>query len=287
MRHAEKLELAQIGAQQARPRASGWYRGPCPFPDCAGKRDQTFSIQIETGHFHCFRCHTAGSIGEVEELIEKAEVAKTEMEKLAEEARKPPDGFLELGRGDGATALCCAPARKYLTKRGIAPETVLRAGIGCVLAGRYANRIVAPVKVGGEWRGWIARDFTGKAERKYMNARGPWRGDLVYNAAGLAVETDEPFLIVEGVFDALPFGADAGALLGKPTESQIALIAMEARRPVVVVLDGDAWEEGWALAMRLRLDGVRAGSVRLPAKLDPDQVSVEWARNQARLSLEE
>ena len=287
---SQVIEMAQQAAQTARPRASGWWRAPCPFCALEGKglRDTTFSIQMETGHFHCFRCSTAGALEPDDDLIERAEVAKTDLEKLAEEARRPPPGFLELGRGDGLTAWCTTAARKYLAKRGVAPEVIRRAHIGCVLSGRYEDRIVVPVLVGGEWRGWIARDFTGKADKKYMNARGPWRGDLIYNAAGLAVATDEPFLLMEGTFDTFPYALnEAGAFLGKPTPSQMALIAMEARRPVVLVLDGDAWEEGWALARMLRLDGIRAGSVKLPPGLDPDQVDVNWVRNQAHLSLEE
>ena len=50
---------------------------------------------------------------------------------------------------------------------------------------------------------------------------------------------------------------------------------------------GDAWEEGWALAMRLRLHGMRAGSVRLPPRKDPDQVDPAWLRAAARASLDE
>ena len=74
------------------------------------------------------------------------------------------------------------------------------------------------------------------------------------------------------------------ACLGKPNEAHLALL-QEARRPVVVVLDGDAWEEGEALSLRLRFEGLRAGFVRLPPKTDPDEVSPALVWDWARASL--
>ena len=55
-----------------------------------------------------------------------------------------------------------------------------------------------------------------------------------------------------------------------------------AKRPVAIMLDGDAWEESWILAARLRFEGCRAGFVKLPPRTDPDEVPLDWARNEAR-----
>jgi DNA primase len=275
----EKLDLARAAAREAKPRASGWWRGACPF--CVPARpDPTFSIQPSTGHWHCFRCHTGGSLEADDDALQEA--VKTPPPDDSE-ARRPPDGFLPLGEGDGLRAFSAKPARAYLQKRGVSPETARKLQIGCVLgSGRHAGRVVVPVLVDGNWRGWVARDFTGKAEKKYLNARGNWRGDVLFGADALRRETETPVMITEGVFDALPFVGDAVAVLGKPTEEQLWIIKTTARRPVAVVLDGDAHEEGWALAMKLRLDGIRAGSVRLPPKKDPDQVDRNWLFEEAR-----
>jgi DNA primase len=278
---SSRRELAHAAARETKPRASGWWRGPCPFcPPC--KTDSTFSFQPSTGHWHCFRCGTGGSL-EPDDFTDTLASVSVD---TGQEARQPPEGFLPLGYGDGLKAMSAAPARKYLAKRGVSADTIRRLQIGCVLgSGRYANRIVVPILAGGHWRGWVARDFTGKAAKKYLNPRGSWRSDILFDIDSIAIETDTPCLLVEGVFDALPFAGDAAAVLGKPTEDQISLLKWTARRPICVVLDGDAWEEGWTLGLRLRLEGLRAGSVRLPPKKDPDQVDPAWLLSEARESI--
>ena len=50
----------------------------------------------------------------------------------------------------------------------------------------------------------------------------------------------------------------------------------QAKRPIAIVPDGDAWQDGWILAARLRFLGLRAGYVRLPPKMDPDEVDRDW-----------
>lgn len=285
---AEKQELAAQAAREARPRATGWARAPCPFCAASGKdgRDPVFSVNLATGHYVCHRCKVGGSLELDDEFLERAAQVPPGDD---EEARKPPDGYLPLGEGDGLRALCAAPARAYLAKRGVARETVRTARLGVVVDPRskYANRVILPVLAGAAWRGWVARDYTGRAEKKYLNPRGSWRGDCLYNEAALLVETEVPCLIVEGGFDALPFGQDAVAVLGQPTEDQILLVKALARRPAVFVLDGDAWEAGWALGLRLRLEGLRAGSVRLPPRKDPDEVDRAWLYQRAQECLEE
>jgi hypothetical protein len=108
------------------------------------------------------------------------------------------------------------------------------------------------------------------------------RAKFLYNQAALYVETDAPVLIVEGVFDALPYWPHAVACLGKPGEVHRWLMT-EAKRPIAVVLDGDAWEEGWGLSEWLRTEvNVPVGFVRLPPCTDPGSVDPAWLREEAK-----
>jgi len=91
-------------------------------------------------------------------------------------------------------------------------------------------------------------------------------------------------MVVEGVFDALALYPNAVAVLGKASEAQMEAL-QESKRPVVIVLDGDAWQEGWAMAARLKFKGQRAGSVRLPPKLDPDEVDPAWLQEEVKKAL--
>ena len=163
------------------------------------------------------------------------------------------------------------------------------ARIGATLSGSFFGRVVVPIfgSDGETWLGWVGRAWVKKAQVPYLYPKGMPRGLVMYRQHVLLEETDEPALCVEGVMDALcaatwPAGT---AFLGHESPAQVqALIA--AKRPVVQVPDGDAWEAGWALTMRLRLEGQRAGCVRLPPRTDPDEVG-DVLRDAARRSLEQ
>jgi hypothetical protein len=175
--------------------------------------------------------------------------------------------------GEAASSLRLAPAFEYLERRrGLARELIEEAGIGACVSGYWSGRIIIPTLAPdtGEWMWYVGREWFDGGEKPYLYPKGG-RAGVLYNHSALLVETETPVLVVEGCLDALACWPDAVAVLGKPNPSQIdALVA--TRRPVCVVLDGDAYDDGWALAMKLRLEGQRAGSVRLPPRVDPDEV---------------
>lgn len=269
MDREERDEIAKQAVSGVRTNHRGWARADCPF--CLGRvgkddRKACFGLNANNGKFHCFRCGIGGRLGGFDEI---------EFDGAVEDgpnAIVPPEGFEELAKPPLRGAMCAEPFLRVLRKRGVRDEMVAQLGIGACLEGVYRNRVVVPVKDDdGGWLWWVGRHLWDK-RAKYRYPSGN-REHVLFNHAALLVETDVPALVVEGVFDSMALWPDGVAVLGKPSESQIAAFAA-ARRPVVTVLDGDAWEEGWALGMRLkyeRHDG-RAGSVRLPPKVDPDEV---------------
>ena len=272
--------------QDARLRGS-WWRANCPFCiDRVGKqdRDRCLSVHAGGGGFACFRCRVRGRVKLTGELVVEAVVnAPQDVEVI-----DPPPGFVPVGEGAGRTAVSLEPARAYLRSRRLDEAVWQAAGIGACATGPYAGRVVVPVLAedGRSWVGFSARLWEAKCDKraKYRNAVGEWKSKVVYNAAALALETDEPVYVVEGCFDALAHWPHAVAVLGDATERQTAILA-GACRPVVVVPDGDAWIKGWALAMKLRLAGVVAGAIQLPAGVDPDEVEGSWLWEEAREAL--
>jgi len=264
---------------QRATRGDGWVRVNCPV--CLGRTGRSdkrasFGLHSSSGWWHCFRCNAAGRIHGFEE--HDGPKKKNDDKPIG---IPPPEGYVEIGRGDGKTALSYKKARDYLRKRNILTSTVRSASIGFSLDGLCRNRVIMPFLTAeeGVWAGWVARDITGTKDRKYLNARGMQRARLLYNANCLLTKTEKPVIVVEGIFDALACHGNAVALLGKPSDEQVeALLA--SSRPIAVVLDGDAWREGWALAKRLRLEGAQAGYVRMPARTDPDEVGWDWLEEQ-------
>lgn len=253
-------------ARDARPTGTGWARGFCPVcEERTGKPDRkgSWSISLTTGFWTCWKCGAKGV------LRQKGAPTLPDLPAEPRPEMRLPGGFITLGTHPGLSAEVCRPAREYLAGRGVGPNLAALAGIGCV---PDWGRVVVPIHgPDGGLRGWVARAYV-PTDRTYLYPKGFSRADTLYNEAALDVESDEPVMVVEGVFDALATWPVGVAVLGKPSGWQTARLAA-ARRPVAVVLDGDAWREGWALAMHLRLQGQTAGCVRLPPGADPDEVS--------------
>jgi hypothetical protein len=189
------------------------------------------------------------------------------------------DDYFPLWTDAGWTAESLQPARDFLLRRGILRSHMTEANIHAAVSGRYAGRVIVPHEdARGDWWGFTARLWTnpqpddfGFTPPKVLYPPGMDRARL-YNEHVLDDASDVPVMLVEGCLDAAWYLPLCVAALGKPTADHFDTLC-RARRPVVICLDGDAWEEGRALMYRLRLRGVRAGFVRLPAGEDPNSVN--------------
>ena len=264
-----------------RPSRTGWVRACCPScEERQGTPDRKFSlgVHLPTGGWNCFRCGSRGRLGDAHAMVEVEEPPPPP-------AVEPPEAFYRLHEGPGATARSLDGARDYVRRRGISDEVARAVQIGACTRGKFYGRVVVPVFGSkGEWLWHVGRDITNTAMRRYLYPSGA-RVGVMFNGAALDVETDVPLLAVEGCFDALPHWPHAAAFLGKPTEPHVDRLLL-ARRPVCVVLDGDAWEEGEALAWRLRVEGVRAGCLRLSPMTDPNNFGARELMEAARNSLD-
>jgi hypothetical protein len=281
---SEASEAAQDVLDSGVADYSDWVRVSCQF--CVtriGKDDhrKSFGVNSVTGFFHCFRCGIKGKIQSEE--FDDGYSLETATQVAESNVIDKPYHYTPLWLEPGASAEALAPAREYMLSRGFGPKTWEAAQIGACYGGYFENRVVVPIlggDCGTQWLGFVARDWVGTAERKYLYPRGMNRSDILWQCHLLYIETDEPVLVVEGVFDALPYVGSAVACLGKPAKKHVEMIK-QAQRPIAVVLDGDAWEEGYALSQVLRLNGNRAGYVKLPAGEDPASVDCGWLLQEA------
>ena len=263
--------------------STGWYRAACPVcEDNDNKRDTklSFGLYAASGGYHCFKCGTKGYLKEP--LAGFANVIEKPKENADELPVIPaPQSFIPLWTEDSARSLVLAPARQYAKSRGLTRELCRQVEIGAAIGGYFDQRLIVPLKTpDGVWRGFIARDWTGYAERSYLYPKGMSRSKVMFNLGAIMTPSTEPVLVVEGCLDALPYWPNAVACLGKPVAKHFAYL-LQAARPIAVCLDGDSWREGKALAMRLRFEGKQAGFVRLPPASDPNSIDHEWLRQQA------
>lgn len=277
MKWQEQNELAAIALAKGRTNARGKVRVNCPFcEDRTGKPDKKTSLagNVNSGRYHCYKCAASGRFAE-----------SLNLDAREEDGIKTfpiPEWFIPLTSG----ALVTQPARNYALRRGIREELFDELQIGCCVGFPYAQSLVVPVLLDdGAWAGYVCRRYVNFG-RPYNYPEDMDKGKVLYNSCALWVQTDEPVLVVEGVLDVMSVFPDAVALLGSESYEQREMLAA-ARRPVCVVLDGDAWEHGWSLALWLRLQGQRAGSIRLNPRKDPDEVNPEWLRKEARKSIQQ
>lgn len=272
---------AKVQAALSRARRNGQQaRGPCPFCEEERGHDRFHNLAIDLRKqvYYCHRCRAGGSLSEVPLLGPEEETAPA--------CIFPPEGYTPLWETGTLQSISFLPAVKYATERKITRELARKALVGATLDGFFAHRLIIPVLAPGgvEWLGYIARDWTGRAEKPYRYPKGMSRGGILYHPDALAAETDVPALCVESFMDAAPYWDDAVAFLGKPSHKQVPML-FTSKRPLCVALDGDAWRESEALAMRLQFEGCHAGFVRLPEKTDPGECDPAWLREEAQRSI--
>ena len=106
-------------------------------------------------------------------------------------------------------------AFKYLQRRGVTEEDILKWKIGYCFSGEYRNRIIIPsFDEDGDCSYFIARSYSGDSY-KYKNPRAS--KDIVFNE--LFIDWNSDLVLVEGVFDALVAG-NAVPILGSTLRSK-------------------------------------------------------------------
>ena len=262
--------------QKALSSATGYgrnVRAVCPVCRMKGHstRKKNLNYDRSTNVWFCYRCHAHGFLqhGRSSTKFEPYGLA-------APELVGPPADWAELY---AVNSIACQKAKEYaVNKRKLNPIHIAQARLGTVTTRfppdkgeqDWRNRLIVPVlSVENEWLGYVGRDITGKSDLPYMYVRGMLRGKLLYNQRALYEPSQTPIYIVEGTLDAVYLWPNAVALLGMWTDDQIDLL-VETERPLIVLLDGDAWKKGEALSDILKMYGKQATSVRLGPRLDPD-----------------
>ena len=226
-------------------------------PAC-GHHKRKFSVNLDKSVYKCWVCDYRGrnirrvirSYGSYNQLQKWDAISqRSDIEKFAElfmETERAEDkSKMELP--EEFTSLCSekAPATgtyalRYLQKRGITKEDILKWKIGYCFSGEYRNRIIIPsFDEDGDCSYFIARSYTGDSY-KYKNPRAS--KDIVFN--DLFIDWNKDLVLVEGVFDALVAG-NAVPILGSTLRKGSELLRKIVRNdtPIYIALDPDAEEK--------------------------------------------
>ena len=213
------------------------------------------AVNLDKNAFHCWVCDYRGRnirrlirrFGSYIQLQKWDGVSdRTDLERFADLFMEPvsredkakvelPEEFISLCSNNipatGTYAL------KYLQKRGVSKDDILKWKVGYCFSGEYRNRIIVPsFDDDGDCSYFIARSYTGDSY-KYKNPRAS--KDIVFNE--LFINWNEDLILVEGVFDALVAG-NAVPILGSTLRSNSDLVRKIVLNdtPIYVALDPDA-----------------------------------------------
>lgn len=253
--------------------SSGGYgrtRHTCPVcPEKVGVIDYKGSLSVDhvTGWVRCFRCNYRMRLsGFQDAFIEEQEDDPTDVWEPLYKFNEPSD-YNPVADDD---SLALARARKYLKSRGVSRRAARDAQIGYAIEGWSKDMVVTPfLDHDGCWMGWQGRTLAYKSFHTQRD-----RASLFWNEPAVLDPLEEPLLVVEGVYDALPYWPNAVACLGKPYGAQVDLLA-QATRPLALVLDADSHLYAESLANELERCGSRVLSVRLAPGDDPSTTDRE------------
>jgi DNA primase len=163
-------------------------------------------------------------------------------------------------------------AFNYIKKRNITDEMIIKYNIGFCHDGEYSNRIIIPsYDSEDEINYFIARSYLVKTKMKYKNPQVD-KESLIWNEH--IINWDIPVYIVEGAFDSV-FLNNSIPMLGKFMTKKLYNTLYDNAKKVIIVLDGDAWEDAVKLYHKLNCGKLmgKIWIVKLP--IDKDIADLE------------
>lgn len=287
----------------------------CPL--CADDLPRLY-VSADTGAWTCFHCHEQGGLHRL--LMAVCEMdASTAYETSRTLRTNDPtdyDDYFELSEdkavvGSRQPAVLTLPLQfhlidtqtpavilKYLERRHVSPQLAAARGIGYAITGRYAWRVIVPVKSDATLYTFVARTVLTQCPncmevlddctcrpRHFPKVLTPTTKDganpraTLFNFDAVRSSRSTSVVVVEGVFDALRLPSEAVALLGSSASAtQVSLISGLVRgRECILALDGD--EAGYKGALKvaeaLTAELVPLRVAVLPEGADPGSMDID------------
>jgi hypothetical protein len=239
----------------------------CPFcPDRGESPDTRFRlcINVGSGAGICHNCRWKSHRRAIFRYLHRKRIDAVDVEKALPEEAPPPTVFEMPKEFQPLTRIYDDLDRqvlRYLQCRGVSKKQIRKHRIGVCYSGRFAYRVVFPVRVEGKVRGIVARDFTGQQEPKYLNSSGE---KYLYGFD----PKSKVCVLSEGVFKALLIAQvtphNSAALLGHDlTTSQLEQIQNSRCQEVILWTDPDRVGRQGTISIAEKLLEEWGGKVRV------------------------
>lgn len=236
----------------------GWINISCPF--CSDHSNHC-GVNPATEFFNCWRCGRTGHFidllmrltnlpyKECESIISKPSVASVkgivedinkiftedifESSRVVKNKTVLPERFELIAYNTEFSLL-----NRYLERRVVSIDTVIKHGCGICRSGPFMNRLIIPVTFQGEVVAFQAADLTGFARIKYKTSTNQINNYLY----GYDEFEGKKAILVEGVLDAWRVGKNALATFGTHvTDRQKRLILEKKLDELYFIWDEDAY----------------------------------------------
>ena len=167
-------------------------------------------------------------------------------------------------------------AFRFLSKRGITNEDVIKYNIGFCKDGPYAERVIIPsYNELGQLNYFIARAYK-ESDRKYKNPPIAAKEAIGFE---LYINWDAPIILVEGMFDALTIKRNVIPLFGKVLHDKLMKKLVESSvNRIYIALDNDARRDALKQAEKLMSYGKEVYLVEMEGK-DANEIGFEQFLN--------
>lgn len=246
-----------------------------------GNGHGNFEVNYGLGVYKCWSCgeshNTHGSIyklirkyGTPKQLKEYLILKPDQMGEYKREYQKVrlPKEFISFNTASSGIKLTPYYKRAYnylKRERYVTDEMIEKYNIGFCYEGEYANRIIIPsYNEFDEVDFFVGRSYLTKPFMKYKNPEAE-KEAIIFN--GLLIDWTKTIYLVEGPFDSI-FLPNSIAMLGKKMSDLLFKTLYEKANDIVIVLDGDAWNDAEKLYHTLNV-GRLMGKVKV-AKLPED-----------------
>jgi DNA primase len=288
MENAALLVLLEsvLGAGQKTSR--GNYAFKCPFCEHHKNKLEINSITNAKSEnpWHCWVCEAKGKTirslfksikvpaNKVAELNMIVVPGKKEFKQHLDVISLPKEfiSLINIDKLDKVTSLEARRALRFLKKRGITQEDIVKYNIGFCYDGPYKNRVIIPsYDETGSVNYFIARAFIDEMT-KYKNPPTDAKSAI---GLELFINWDAPIILLEGMFDALTVKRNVIPLFGKIIhEKLLAKLVRSTVNRIYIALDPDAIKNALKHAEMLMSYGKEVYLVELDGK-DANEIGFE------------
>jgi len=228
------------------------YQLSCPF--CKGKKK--LHVRLDDFRYHCWVCDAKGRnvwklVSKIRpDLVSISNLPKSSTNFIPEDQVKEekvvlPERLVPVFRKSRDPDILSV--KKYLGKRGVSLEKMMRWRIMSATSGKYRRHALIPsFDKEGEINYFVARSID-EGSFRYRNAKAR-KSDVIFNEVD--VDFSKPVVLVEGVFDAIKCPENTVPILGSSMVKNSLLYKRLVRNQtdVIISLDPDMPEKAYKIS---------------------------------------